>query len=332
MEKRAMLQSKQNFGIFQSSMIPKITVIAVLVLSCFPVISLAQQSGQKTFASADEASKALVSAIKANDDPALLAIFGPDGKDIVASGDNVEDQESRANFVRRYDQMHRLVNEPDGTTTLYLGAENWPTPVPLVHKGNTWYFDTDSGVKEILYRRVGRNEMSTIHVVQQLVAAQKDYSSENQGQYAEKMASDEGQHNGLYWNVAAGAKESPIGPLVASACNEGYGRVAPGVLTPFHGYYFRILTDQGKNAPGGAKNYVVNGKMTGGFAFLAYPAEYRSSGVMTFIAGSDGVVFQRDLGKNTASVARSIKKFDPDSKWQKTEDAQEETASEQKTD
>ena len=227
--------------------------------------------------------------------------------------------------------MHRLVKEPDGTTVLYIGAENWPTPIPLVNKGNTWQFDTAAGKKEILYRRVGRNELSTIRVCQELVAAQKEYYSAQHHEYAQKIFSDEGQHNGLYWKAAKGEAESPIGPLVAAAVAEGYAPSRTGAPTPFRGYYYHSLSRQGKDAPGGAKSYIVNGKMTGGFAFVAYPAEYRSSGVMTFIVNQDGVVYQKDLGQTTDELAKAMKEYDPDSSWQKAEEEHEETASEQKT-
>ena len=179
----------------------------------------------------------------------MLDILGPDGKQIVSSGDETEDANSRANFVKRYQEMHRLVKEPDGTTVLYIGAHNWPAPIPLVHKGNSWYFDTEAGKKEILYRRIGRNELSAIRVCQELVAAQKEYSAEHK-EYARKIFSDEGQHNGLYWEAAEGEPQSPIGPLVASAVAQGYAKRRDGAPTPYRGYYFHILTRQGKNAPG----------------------------------------------------------------------------------
>ena len=290
---------------------------------------MAQQPGQKTFSSPEDASHALVTAAQNNDEKAMLDILGRDGKQIVSSGDDAEDAESRANFVRRYQEMHRLVKEPDGTTVLYIGAENWPTPIPLVNKGNAWYFDTDAGKQEILYRRIGRNEMSTIRVCQELVAAQKEYSADH-NEYAQKIFSDEGQHNGLYWK-ASGEHLSPIGPLVAAAVTESYAKSRDSAPTPYRGYYYHILTRQGKNAPGGAKAYVVNGKMTGGFAFVAYPAEYRSSGVMTFLVSEDGVVYQKDLGKKTEVLAKSMKEYNPDSTWQKSEEQQQETAGEQKT-
>jgi hypothetical protein len=283
---------------------------------------MAQQPGQKVFATTEEASNALVMAMQNNDEKATLDLLGADGKQIVSSGDATEDARTRADFVQAYREMHRLVNEPDGTTTLYIGAKNWPTPIPLVHKGGSWYFDTDAGKQEILYRRVGRNELSTIRVCQELVAAEKDYRRTQPEEYAEKISSDAGGRNGLYWPAAAGVPRSPIGPRVASAAAE---------QSPYRGYYFHILTQQGKHALGGAKSYMANGKMTEGFAFVAYPAEYRSSGVMTFIVGSDGVVYERDLGKETVVLAKSMKQFDPDANWHKTEGMQAQTAGKQGT-
>ena len=326
-----MRRTKLNFDKFQWANLPILAAVAILLTACFPIRSMAQQPGQKTFSSPEDASNALVTATQSNDEKAMLDILGPDGKQIVSSGDEAEDAESRANFVRRYQQMHRLVKEPDGTTVLYIGAENWPTPIPLVNQGNSWYFDTEAGKKEILYRRVGRNELSAISVCQELVAAQKEYYSAQHNEYAKEIFSDEGQHNGLYWKAAEGEPQSPVGPLVASAFAEGYAKSQDGSPTPYRGYYYRMLTRQGKNAPGGAKSYLVNGKMAEGFAFVAYPAEYRSSGVMTFIVNEDGVVYQKDLGKKTEVLAKAMKEYNPNSSWQKAEEEQEETAAEQKT-
>ena len=304
---------------------------AFLLLSCFSPSAMAQQQGQKTFSSADEASHALVRALKNDDDKMLLEILGPDGKEIISSGDPAEDQANRTNFVSKFHDMHRLVVEPDGTTTLYIGAENWPTPIPLVNKGGKWYFDTGAGKQEILYRRVGQNEMSAIKVCQELVAAQKEYFAKEHSEYAQRFVSDEGKHNGLYWLGTTNEFESPIGPLVANAGSPG--DLAKNLQTgpvPFRGYYFRILTRQGKHASGGAQDYVVNGKMTAGFAFVAYPAEYRNSGVMTFVVSQDGVVYQKDLGQRTEALAKDMKAYDPDSNWQKAEEQPAQSASDQK--
>lgn len=311
----------------RGSLIP-FAVLVVILSGGVPGRAMAQQKGQQTFSSAEEASRALVAAAQANDEKAMLAVLGPDGKEIVSSGDDVQDRESHMNFARRFEEMHRLVKEPDGTTTLYIGTLNWPTPIPLVNKGNVWYFDSKMGKKEVLYRRVGRNEISTIRVCQELVAAQKEYYAE-QHEYAQQIFSDEGQKNGLYWKAGDGQQQSPIGPLVAMAVTEGY-RQNGGPSRPYRGYLYHTLTSQGKPASGGAKSYLVNGKMSEGFAFVAYPAEYRSSGVMTFIVGSDGVVYQKDLGKKTLVKGITMKKYDPDSTWEKAEEVKETAAVQQK--
>jgi DUF2950 family protein len=326
--RRAKLNFNPNFDRLHWANLPKLGAVAMVLTVCLSAGSMAQQPGQKTFSSADEASQALVTAAKSNDEKAMLDILGPDGKQIVSSGDEAEDAENRANFVERYQEMHRLVKEADGTTVLYIGAKNWPAPIPLVNKGSAWYFDTEAGKKEILYRRVGRNEMSTIRVCQELAAAEKEYSSQH-GEYAPKIFSDEGQRNGLYWKAADGDPLSPVGPLVAAAVTES--DATSRNTTPYRGYYYHVLVRQGKNGPGGAKSYTVNGKMTGGFAFVAYPAEYRSSGVMTFIVGEDGTVYEKDLGKKTEGLAKAMKEYNPNASWQKAEEPQGEAAGEQKT-
>lgn len=327
-----MRRTKLNLQKFHGANFLKPAAAAFILLACFPVGAKAQQPGQETFASAAEASEALATAAKSGDDTALLAILGPDGKLIISSGDPSEDRENRANFAKRYDQMHRLMKEPDGTTTLYIGAENWPSPIPLMNKGSVWYFDSAAGQKEILFRRVGHNEMSAIRVCQELVAAEKEYFAQEHNEYAQKFASDEGKHDGLYWASTDKQSESPVGPLVADAGRQaGPSNTLHTGPAPFRGYYFRILTRQGKNAPGGAASYIVDGKMTGGFAFVAYPAEYRNSGVMTFVVSKDGVVYQKDLGRKTEVLATSIKKYDPDNTWQKAEEEPEQSAQEQKT-
>ncbi len=320
-----MRRTKLNIDKFHRANLLELAVVALLLTVCFPTRSMAQQPGQKTFSSAEGASNALVTAAQSNDEKMMLDILGPDGKQIVSSGDETEDAQSRANFVQRYQEMHRLVKEPDGTTILYIGAHNWPYPIPLMHKGNSWYFDTEAGKKEILYRRIGRNELSAIRVCQELVAAQREYSAQH-SEYAQKIFSDEGQHDGLYWKAANGDPQSPIGPLVASAAPRSYAQSQQGTPTPYRGYYFHILTRQGKNASGGPKSYLANGKMSEGFAFVAYPAEYRSSGVMTFVVGENGAVFEKDLGKKTEVLAKDMTEYNPGSGWQKAEEQQEETA------
>jgi len=278
--------------------------------------SSAPQSGQQKFSSAVEATQALVTAVQKDDQTALLKILGANAEDIVSSGDAAEDKNDRDQFAQKYQQMHRLVTEPDGTTTLYIGAENWPTPIPLVHKGSEWYFDTAAGKQEILYRRVGKNEMSAIQVCRELVDAEKEYygqphDGDQASQYAQKLFSDPGKHNGLYWEASSGGSASPIGPLLAQA------EAASHDHQPFQGYYFQLL--KGERVGQGERSYVVDGKMTRGFAFIAYPAEYRSSGVMTFLVNQDGVVYEKDLGPRTAQIAKTLTRYNRDATWRKTD-------------
>jgi Protein of unknown function (DUF2950) len=289
----------------------------------FAWILWAEPAGQKTFSSPEEASKALFRAVQAGNDRDLLEIFGADGKEILFSGDKVEDRKSREMFAEKYQRMNRLVKEPDGTVRLYVGAENWPMPIPLVDRKDAWYFDTNAGKDEILFRRIGRNEMAAIRVLRELVAAQKEYYSKTHDddvkQYAQKFVSDQGKHNGLYWSASNRETESPIGPLVAFASSEGYGKKLSSLPSPFRGYYFRVLTRQGKHASGGAKNFIVNDKMTRGFAFLAYPAEHANSGMMSFIVDQDGILYQKDLGPKTAELASALREYDPDKTWARVE-------------
>jgi Protein of unknown function (DUF2950) len=284
----------------------------------------APQQGQQTFPSAAAATRALVTALQNNDQQALLSVLGPEGKDILSSGDDTADKNDRDQFLQKYQEMHRMVAEPDGSTTLYIGAENWPTPIPLVRMGDAWYFDSAAGKQEVLYRRVGENELTVIQVCHELVDAQKEYYTQPHDgapahEYAQTFFSDPGKHNGLYWG-ASGGPESPIGPLVASAEAEGYVTPAGNQQPePFHGYYFRILKGQGAVPGKQERSYVVDGKMTGGFAIIAYPAEYRSSGVMTFIVNDGGIVYQKDLGQDTAERAKAMKDYDRDASWHKAD-------------
>ena len=319
-----MRPTKQNLNTSRWINLPGFAVLVILLMAFLPIRSMAQQHGQKTFSSPEKASNALVAATQDNNEKAMIEILGTDARRIVSSGDEVEDAESRANFVLKYNEMHRLVRESARIAVLYIGGENWPTPIPLVNKGKLWYFDTEAGKQEILFRRIGRNEMSAIRVCQKLALAQKEYRSTHNGEYARQILSTEGQHNGLFWNSTDLEPKSPIGPLVASAA-KGRDASQNGKASPFRGYYFELITRQGENAPGGAKNYIVDGKMTGGFAFLAYPAEYRSSGVMTFVVDEDGVVMQKDLGPKTDVADKLMKTYKPDSSWEQT-DVQEESA------
>jgi hypothetical protein len=288
----------------------------------FSGVSLAATPQQKRFSSAEEAVKAAITATRANNDKELLAIFGPRAKDLISSGDAIADKERRGRFLAAYDEKNRLATEGQNTVLL-VGKDDWPFPIPLVKEGDRWSFDTDQGREEILNRRIGDNELFTIQTLLAVVDAERDYAMKDRDkngllEYAPKFVSDPGKKNGLYWEAKAGEPESPLGPILARAKGEGYQREASGAAPPYHGYRYRILTAQGKAAPGGAYSYIVKGKMIGGFAVVAYPAEYGNSGVMTFVVNHDGRVFQKDLGKNTASVAAAMKEYNPDKTWSET--------------
>jgi len=299
--------------------------VAVCLLGLLLLVpALAQQGNEKTFGSPGDAVLALYNAVKANDQQAISAIFGSNSGPILHTGDAVADKNMAAEFIGRYDQMHRVVMEPDQTVTLYVGADNWPLPIPIVkNSSGAWYFDTETGAKEILYRRIGRNENDAIEVLYTLVDAQREYFSmahdgDNTKHYALKFVSADGKQDGLYWKTSDNEPPSPIGPLIVGAAGEGYS-LKPGQATPFHGYYYRILTKQGPAAKGGTKDYLVNGQLARGFAFVAYPAEYRNSGVMTFIVNQDGVVYEKDLGQDTAKTASAMTEFNPDNGWIKSD-------------
>lgn len=301
--------------------------MAVLLMAviCSAPKCFADDNGQRVFSTPGAAVRALVAAAKADDSKAqITAVLGPDANEVLSSGDAVADDNARKNFLSHYNQMHRLAYDTDGRVVLFLGADNWPFPIPLVKKDKGWIFDTAAGEKELLYRRIGANEIYTIDVLENLVDGQNEYASEVRNgagvkQYARKILSDKGERDGLYWSAAAGEPESPIGPLIAKAVAEGYKRGSAGQPIPFHGYVYRILTAQGKDAPGGAMSYLVKGAMTRGFAFLAYPVEYRSSGVMTFMVDQNGIVLQKDLGPDTAKIAQEMTQYNPDSSWEQAQ-------------
>ncbi len=276
------------------------------------------QAGPKTFATPDDAGKALVDAAKSDGRDAMLAIFGPGSADIIYSGDATADKDAFAGFVSDYDAMHRWRKLDNSSELLLTGTDNKTFPIPLKKNASgQWYFDTAAGKDEILSRRIGRNEMAAIDVCAAIAEAQKEYFSkphDGAKQYAQKFISDEGKQNGLYWASPEGQPKSPLGPLVAFATGEGY-KLQPNLFAPFYGYYFHLLDKQGADAKGGAKSYVVNGKMTGGFAVLAYPAHYGDSGIMTFIINQNDVVYQKDLGKTTSDVASAMTDFNPDKSW-----------------
>jgi len=300
------------------------SLLAVFIMAALgrtPLGIAAAELGQKVFATPGDAAAATVAALTANDRPALLTIFGKDGKGLLNSGDPVEDANEVKTFLAAYKQMHRFRIGPDSKLYLLVGANNWPMPIPLVHGPSGWYFDTAYGKQEFIYRRVGANENAAIDILHAIVSAEHDYYGTAAGgarEYTARLLSDPGQHNGLAWASADGKPAGPMGDLAAAAYSEGY-KPQPGKPIPVQGYYFRILDRQGPHAAGGSKSYISSGKMTNGFAVLAYPAKYRSSGVMTFLAGPDGSIYERDLGPQTARLAPAITSFNPDSAWHRTD-------------
>jgi hypothetical protein len=289
------------------------------------VLVVTTADAQETFKTFDEAVSALIAAAKSADQKALTRVLGPGSAEIVSSGDAVADADARRRVIEAYDANHQVTMEGADKAVLILGAENWPFPIPLVRKDGTWRFDTAAGREEILYRRIGRNELSAIQACLAYVDAQHDYAEKDRagsgaGIYAQRIVSRPGKKDGLYWPAVAGEDESPLGELVASATVEGYR--AGQQRVPYHGYYYKILTRQGPKAPGGALDYVVRGKMIGGFALVAYPAEYGNSGIMTFLVNHQGVIFEKDLGPRTATLAAGMTAFDPDATWQRVTDRQ----------
>jgi len=322
-EEMKLLKTEKNKDKFARRVIRVAVSAAFVVAFGLCEISFAATAPPKSFASAAEAVKAAIAAAKSNDDKELLAIFGAQAKELISSGDPVADKQRRANFLKAYDEKNSLVTEGE-STILVIGNKAWPFPIPLVKKGESWVFDTAKGREEILNRRIGENELYTIQVLLAIVDAQREYAMKDRdgdglNEYAQKMLSDPGKKNGLYWETKAGEEQSPVGPLVARAMKEGYKGPQGGGPVPFHGYYYKILTAQGSNAPGGSFEYMVKGSLIGGFGVVAYPATYGNSGVMTFIVNHDGVVYQKNLGSNTTQAAQAMTKFDPDKSWTKVE-------------
>jgi hypothetical protein len=292
----------------------------ILVLSA-PLQGYAAQAKQKTFVSPEEAVTALIDAAKAGSQEELMAIFGPAAREVLSSGDPVEDKAARERFVKAYDAKHALMREGDAKAVLQIGAEDWPFPIPIIKTNQQWSFDAKKGKEELTNRRIGRNELSTIQTCLAYVDAQREYAGKDRDgdglfEYAQRFISTPGKKDGLYWEAKPGDEESPLGDFAARATREGYTKTSNKPV-PYHGYYFKILKAQGKHAPGGAYDYVVKQRMIGGFALVAYPAQYGSSGVMTFVVNHDGVVYEKNLGKDTAKVAQAMKKFDPDKSWKK---------------
>jgi hypothetical protein len=280
----------------------------------------AAESSTKMFTSPEDAANALVAAVKLKDEGTIQAIFGPETKQVIYSGDSVEDKNAAAKFIARYNEMHRWRRLEDGSESLVIGADNFPFAIPLRKSGDgKWFFDTAAGKEEVLARRVGQNEFDVIDIAGGIADAQAEYFAQPHDgqpakQYAAKFLSDSGKQNGLYWKADEGQPQSPLGPLGTYATAEGY-LANPAGHTTFHGYLFKMLDSQTDKAPGGAKSYLVNGKMTNGFAFVAYPVEYGNSGVMTFLMNQDGVLLENDLGPNTVQTVSAMTAFDPDSSW-----------------
>jgi hypothetical protein len=291
--------------------------LGLVAVALLDMSVLAQENGEKTFASLQDASTALYDAVKAGDKSATEVVLGASSAPILSSGDAVQDKRNAEGFLQRYEQMNRWGKETNGDQTLFIGADNWPFPIPLKkNPSGQWYFDTKAGVDEILFRRIGANEFAAIRVCKALADAQYQYfdglhDGSTVHQYAQKIISEPGKQNGLYWKTAEGDPESPIGPIIAYATRQGYDKKSE----PFHGYYYHVLTAQGAAAPGGAKSYIVNGAMTQGFAFVAWPAEYRNSGVMTFVVNFNGVIFEKDMGLNTADLVNAMTAINPDKTW-----------------
>lgn len=276
---------------------------------------------QRSFASPEEAVTAFIAALRDNQEADLRAILGPEADRVVNSGDRYADRELHQRFVALYDQKHTIQQKSPGHAELNAGPDDWPLPIPIVESNGRWTFDTKAGEQTIVDRRIGRNELRAIRTLLACVDAERDYfdrvrQATGTGVYATRVLSTPGHQDGLYWPVAEGETESPLGPLVDAAQEAGYpGELVGGKPIPYEGYYFRILKAQGPNGDGGAKSYMQSGRMTGGFALIAWPARFASSGIMTFIAGPDGDVYQKDLGPNTAHIAGAMTMFDPDLSW-----------------
>lgn len=307
-----------------------ILVAAVsIVAASFQVTATAPSPGsatpantaQRQFSSADLAVQELITATRSGSLETLLHILGPGGTKLIRSGDPVADREARERFAAAYDRAHRIEYDGSDKAVLFVGSEDWPLPIPLVRSHSEWHFDTKAGEQEILDRRVGRNELNVIEVCRTYVQAQREYARLQANgathEYAQRFMSHPGTHDGLYWPVTTEGKESPLGPLVAQARAEGYAAdPSPHKPRPYFGYYYKILTRQGSHAQGGARDYrSADGRMTGGFALLAYPALYGDSGIMTFIVNQNGVVLENNLGPQTTLIARTIRQYEPDPSW-----------------
>ena len=324
-ERKELMEAIQQKCVFR--MLRGMTVSAVLLVTAAVIFAwsmpAAGASTQRLFTSPEDAVKALTEAVQAKDETAIDQIFGPSGKDL-RSGDKVQDAAEYDELAGHLTEKTNLVKEGDAKIILQIGNESWPFPIPIVKKDSQWFFDTGAGKEEILNRRIGENELTAILVCRTYVKAQREYTLNDWDgdgifAYAQKLRSDRGKRNGLFWRTDPGKEVSPFGELVARAWHEGYKKDKAAFKeetpTPFHGYYFKILTGQGKSAPGGKYNYIINGNMVGGFALVAFPANWGKSGVMTFIVNQQGKVYQKNLGPGTLKVAQNMKVYNPDKSW-----------------
>jgi len=318
------MHSRMNHS--RISLVTRIGIL-IIVVSIMPLLlnsSVLAESKQKMFSSGEDAVNTFIKALQQDNKTELIAIFGDDANDLVSSGDDVIDKNRRQMFIEAFNEQHKLSTEGD-KIVIVVGKNDWPFPIPLVKQDQNWIFDTAAGKEEILNRRIGQNELDTIQVMLALVDAQREYAEktfDGNGlhKYAQKFRSDPGKKNGLYWETKEGEESSPIGPLVTEGKQKGYFKKdAEQSQQPYHGYYYRILTSQGEHAQGGAYNYIVDGNMIGGFAFIAYPADFDSSGIMTFIVNHDGAVLQKNLGSDTEQKAQALERFDPDETWTKVQ-------------
>lgn len=297
-----------------------LTALLIITADMSPALAAAAKNVQKSFTTPEEAVKSLVQSVRNNDSRELLAILGPGSKDIISSPDPVVNKAERERFITNYDQKNSIEGADSGRAVLSVGSDDSPFPIPMIKRGKVWRFDAKAGREELLNRRIGRNELEVIEVLRAYVDAQREYATtdwdgDGKSEFAQKVRSSEGKKDGLYWVAKEGEQQSPLGPLAATAASEGYSKG----MTAFHGYYFKILKAQGKDADGGAYDYLVNGKMILGFAMVAYPAQYGSSGIMTFIVNQNGIVYQKNLGKTSSKTAATMKLFNPDSSWKKVE-------------
>jgi hypothetical protein len=320
--RNAGLALNQINAIAEVVMNKSLAMLTALIAAFFIAVSTPCAFAQQDFKSPQDAVDALVASARSGDMKAALDVLGKDGEDIISSGDKVSDEAVRARFVVSFDKKHQITMAGDNKASLIIGDNDYPFPIPIErNKNGTWSFDTDEGRREILFRRIGHDELDAIQTALAYVDAQKDYAEKDRGAgvgvYAQRFISTEGKKDGLYWPTAQGEDESPLGELFAAATRQGYH--AGEGRSPYHGYYYKILTKQGPAAEGGTADYVVNGKMIGGFGLVAYPAEYRNSGVMTFIVNYAGQVYQKDLGPDTPDIAEKMTSFNPDSNWKKVD-------------